>query len=140
MMHQSYLLPHLLLKTVFAYSGKAALIIDDEQDLCETVKAQLEANNFKVSTAQNGQEGLDKAKNYEPDLIILDLMMPEMDGFEVCKRLKKDSKTASIPIVVLTALEQEAAAKKALSMGAEGYMVKPFEQDALLFTIREFLK
>lgn len=120
--------------------GKKILVIDDEQDLCETVKAQLEANNFKVSTAQNGQEGLDKAKSYEPDLIILDLMMPVMDGFEVYKMLKKDSKTTSIPVIVLTALKQEDAAKKALLMGVEGYMVKPFEQEALLFTIREFLK
>lgn len=120
--------------------GKKILVIDDEQDLCETVKAQLEANNFKVSTAQNGEDGLDKAKNYKPDLIILDLMMPMMDGFEVCRRLKKNSGTALIPIIVLTALEQEDAAKKALSIGAEGYMVKPFEEEALLFTIREFLK
>lgn len=106
----------------------------------ETVKAQLESNNFKVVTAKDGQEGLDKVKEHKPDLIILDLMMPGMDGFEVCKSLKKDNKTASIPVIVLTALEQEEAAKKALSMGAEGYMVKPFEQDALLFTIKEFLK
>lgn len=119
---------------------KKILIIDDEQDLCETVKAQLESNNFKVATAKDGPEGLDKVKEYKPDLIILDLMMPGMDGFEVCRRLKKDTKTASIPVIVLTALDQEDAAKKALSMGAEGYMVKPFEQDALLFTIREFLK
>jgi len=120
--------------------GKKILVIDDEQDLCETVKAQLESNNFKVATAKDGPEGLNKVKEYKPDLIILDLMMPGMDGFEVCKRLKKDTKTALIPIIVLTALEQEDAAKKALSMGAEGYMVKPFEQEALLFTIREFLK
>ena len=83
---------------------------------------------------------MDKVKEYKPDLVILDLMMPLMDGFEVCNRLKKDPQTSSIPIVVLTALEQDDAAKKALSAGAEGYLVKPFEQDALLFTIREFLK
>lgn len=119
---------------------KKILIIDDEVDLCETIKAQLETNNFNVSTAYSGQEGLDKIKDYKPDLVILDLMMPVMDGFEVCKRLKKDTQTSFIPVVVLTALEQEDAAKKALSMGAEGYLVKPFEQESLLFTIREFLK
>jgi CheY-like chemotaxis protein/anti-sigma regulatory factor (Ser/Thr protein kinase) len=119
---------------------KKILIIDDEADLCETIKAQLETSGFNVSAALSGQEGLDKVKDYRPDLIILDLMMPVMDGFEVCKRLKKDTQTSSIPVVVLTALQQEEAAKKALSMGAEGYLVKPFEQDSLLFTIREFLK
>ena len=66
--------------------------------------------------------------------------MPVMDGFEVCRRLKKDAKTSSIPIIILTALEQEDAAKKALTTGTEGYLVKPFEQEALLFTIKEFLK
>jgi len=119
---------------------KNILVIDDEPDLCSTVKARLEANGFNVLTALSGQEGLDKVKEYKPDLIILDLMMPVMDGFEVCQRLKKDALTSAIPVVVLTALEQEEAAKKALSIGAEGYLVKPFEQESLLFTIREFLK
>lgn len=119
---------------------KNILVIDDEPDLCTTVKARLEANNFNVLTALSGQEGLDKVKEYKPDLVILDLMMPVMDGFEVCQRLKKDALTSSIPVVVLTALEQEEAAKRALSLGAEGYLVKPFEQESLLFTIREFLK
>ncbi len=120
--------------------GKKIMIIDDEADLCATIKAQLEANGFNVLAALSGQEGLDKVKDYKPDLVILDLMMPLMDGFEVCHRLKKDPQTSSIPVVVLTALEQDDAAKKVLSVGAEGYLVKPFEQDALLFTIREFLK
>lgn len=120
--------------------GKKILVIDDEADLCATIKAQLESEGFNVLAALSGQEGLDKVKEYKPDLVILDLMMPVMDGFEVCKRLKKDTQTSSVPVVVLTALQQEDAAKKALSMGAEGYLVKPFEEDALLFTIREFLK
>jgi len=120
--------------------GKKIMIIDDEADLCATIKAQLEASGFNVLAVLSGQEGLDKVKDYKPDLVILDLMMPLMDGFEVCHRLKKDPQTSSIPVVVLTALEQDDAAKKVLSVGAEGYLVKPFEQDALLFTIREFLK
>lgn len=123
-----------------AKMGKKILVIDDEVDLCATIRAQLETSGFNVSAALSGREGLDKVKEYKPDLIILDLMMPLMDGFEVCGRLKKDAQTSTIPIIVLTALEQDDAAKKALSMGAEGYLVKPFEQDSLLFTIREFLK
>jgi PAS domain S-box-containing protein len=119
---------------------KKILVIDDEIDLCTTVKARLEANNFNVSYALSGKEGLDKVKEARPDLVILDLMMPVMDGFEVCKQLKKNTQTSSVPVVVLTALDQEDAAKRALSVGADGYLVKPFEQESLLFTIREFLK
>lgn len=116
------------------------LVIDDEPDLCATVKARLEANDFQVSTALSGREGLKLARNNGPDLILLDLMMPEMDGFEVCGVLKKDAQTSSIPVVVLTALDDEDAARRALSAGADGYMVKPFDAEALLFTLREFLK
>ena len=119
---------------------KKILVIDDEPDICATVKARLEANNFNVFYCLSGKEGLNKVKEARPDLIILDLMMPLMDGFEVCRRLKNDVQTSSIPVVVLTALEQEEAAKKAISLGAEGYLVKPFEQESLLFTVREFLK
>ncbi len=116
------------------------LVIDDEPDLCTTVKARLEASNLEVDTALSGKEGLEKVETFKPDLILLDLMMPEMDGFQVCEKLKKDKKTSDIPVVVLTALEDEDSAKKALSRGAAGYLVKPFEQDSLLFTIREFMK
>ncbi|MFH1440659.1 MAG: response regulator [Candidatus Omnitrophota bacterium] len=118
--------------------GKKILVIDDEVDLCTTIKAQLEVKGFNVLAALSGQEGIDKAKEYKPDLVILDLMMPQMDGFEVCRQLKKDF--PSTPIIVLTALEQDDSAKRALSAGAEGYLVKPFEEDSLLFTIKEFLK
>lgn len=118
--------------------GKKILVIDDEADLCTTIKAQLEASGFNVLAAFSGQEGIDKAKEYKPDLVILDLMMPGMDGFEACRKLKKDF--PSTPVIVLTALEQDDSAKRALSAGAEGYLVKPFEEDSLLFTIREFLK
>lgn len=123
-----------------AMGKKKILVIDDEPDLCATVKKRLEASDFSVLTVLSGQEGLEEAKDYRPDLIVLDLMMPAMDGFEVCKQLKKDTETSSIPVVVLTALEQEDAAKRALSMGAQGYLVKPFEPESLLFTIKEFLK
>lgn len=119
---------------------KKIMVIDDEADLCSTVKARLQANNYAVETVLSGKEGLEKVKTFRPDLIILDLMMPEMDGYEVCKRLKKDRDTSRIPVVVLTCLEEEDSAKKALVAGAEGYIVKPFEQESLLFTVKEFLK
>lgn len=134
----SFILP-VILEDVWPGKNKI-LIIDDEADLCATLKARLEASGFNVLTALSGQEGLSKAKEHMPDLVILDLMMPVMDGFEVCRRLKKDKQTSLIPVVVLTVLEQDEAAKKAITMGAEGYLVKPFEQETLLFTIRQFLK
>jgi PAS domain S-box-containing protein len=119
---------------------KKILVIDDEKDLCDTAKGILEAKNYSVDTALSGQEGLDKIAKSKPDLIILDLMMPEMDGFAVAEKLKKNPETSQIPIIVLTALDQEESAKRVLSLGAKGYLVKPFEPEALLFTLQEFLK
>ncbi len=119
---------------------KKILVIDDEKDLCETAQGIITAKGYVVSYALSGQEGLDKVKSVKPDLIVLDLMMPGMDGFAVAENLKKNPDTAQIPILVLTALDQEQSAKKALALGAKGYLVKPFEPDSLLFTIEEFLK
>jgi len=119
---------------------KKILVIDDEEDICETAKARLEASNMDVQTALNGPEGIKKAISFKPDFILLDLMMPEMDGFQVCENLKKNKLTKSIPVVVLTCLEDEEAAKKVISKGANGYMVKPFDKDSLLYTIKEFLR
>jgi CheY-like chemotaxis protein/nitrogen-specific signal transduction histidine kinase len=119
---------------------KKIMVIDDEKDLCDTAKGILEGKNYAVTTALSGQEGLDKIKESKPDLIVLDLMMPEMDGFAVAEKLKKNPETSQIPIIVLTALDQEESAKRVLSLGAKGYLVKPFEPEALLFTLQEFLK
>lgn len=115
------------------------LVIDDEEDLCVTIKARLESANMDVETALSGKEGIEKALSYQPEIILLDLMMPEMDGFEVCEQLKKDKDLMGIPVIVLTCLEDEESAKKAISKGANGYMVKPFDRDSLMFTVREFL-
>jgi PAS domain S-box-containing protein len=119
---------------------KKILVIDDEVDLCLSAQRRLEANNYRVYVANSGEEGLKMVRQYRPNVIILDIMMPKMDGYEVCRYLKMDPLTSSIPIIILTALEHDDAAKKALSMGADGYLVKPFETESLLFTINEFLK
>lgn len=119
---------------------KKILVIDDEVNLCTTIKARLEANGFDVLTTFNGEEGLEKAQAFKPDLIILDLMMPKMDGFEICELLKKNTRTSAIPIIVLTALDKEDAAMKSLSLGAKAYVIKPFEWDSLLSAIKEFLE
>lgn len=118
---------------------KKVLIIDDEIDICLGAQARLEANGFKVYFALTGNEGLETANKVNPDLILLDLMMPGMDGFEVCHKLKTDPETASTPVVVLTALDDDNSSKKAVGAGAEGYLVKPFDYESFLFAL-EFLK
>lgn len=119
---------------------KKVLVIDDEPDLCTMVQARLEASHIECQTAEGGRVGLAKVREYKPDMILLDLMMPEVDGFQVCKALKQDRETSNIPIVVLTCLEDEESARKIISLGASGYLVKPFEESSLIFTVREFLK
>jgi DNA-binding response OmpR family regulator len=119
---------------------KRLLIVEDEADLVEMVKMRLEASGFEVSAAYDGQEGLDKAKKEKPDLIILDLMLPKIDGYKVCRMLKFDEKYRNIPIIMFTARAQESDRKLGEGVGADAYIVKPFEPQALLSKISELLK
>lgn len=118
---------------------KKILLVDDEQDMVYAVKMQLEANGFKVLTAQDGQEGLDKARKENPDLIILDLMLPKIDGYKVCRMLKFDEKYKNIPVIIYTARAQEADEKLGYEVGANAYMTKPFDPKKLLAKINELL-
>ena len=119
--------------------GKKILIVDDEAQLVEMMKMRLEATNYDVVTAYDGQEGFDKARNEKPDLIILDLMLPKMDGYKVCGLLKKDTRYSKIPIIMFTARAQEEDKKLGEEMGAEAYITKPFEANTLLAKIKELL-
>lgn len=119
---------------------KRILIVDDEKDLVETVAFRLQANGYEVISAYDGQEGLDKAKKEKPDLIILDLMLPKIDGYKVCRMLKFDEKYKKIPIILFTACVQEEDKKLGQDVGADSYMTKPFEPQALLTQIKELLK
>lgn len=121
-------------------AGKTILIIDDDPDFCLILKKILELNNYNAITSLTGEEGVENAKKYGPDLIILDIMMPDIDGFEVCGALKREPITSPIPVIILTALGFEEDAKKAFAMGAEGYIIKPFEKESFLFTIKQFLE
>ena len=85
---------------------KRILVVDDEAHIVRIVKARLEANNYEVLTAYDGLSGIDNAVRFKPDLILLDIMMPVMDGYEVCRRLKADSMTSGIPIIVFSATDQ----------------------------------
>lgn len=104
------------------------LMIDDEKDLCYFVKANLEmVGNYEVITAISGKEGLRAAFWHKPDIILLDVMMPVMDGFEVLKKLKEDVKTETIPVVMLTAKADDESKMKAAGLFGDDYLIKPVE-------------
>lgn len=104
------------------------LLIEDDPDIQKMVQLSLKyQGGHSVSVASGGQEGLVKARAERPDLILLDVMMPEMDGYEVCQRLKADPETASIPVVFLSARAQQSEIQKGKDLGAAGYLVKPFD-------------
>ncbi len=121
-------------------SKKRILLVEDEVSLSELMKIRLEANGYEVISAYDGQEALDLAKKEKPDLIILDLMLPKIDGYKVCRLLKFDSKYEKIPIIMFTARAQESDKKLGEEVGANAYIIKPFEPEVLLNKIKDFLK
>lgn len=120
--------------------AKTILIVEDEQNLVELLKFRLEANGYKVETAFDGVEGLSKIDKLKPDLVILDIMMPKMHGYEVCRRAKKDEKTKNIPIIILTARTQNRDMEQAKATGADFFISKPFEPADLLEEIKKLIK
>ncbi len=117
------------------------LIIDDEEDLTFFVKANLElAGDYKVLTATSGKEGIKLAERWQPDIILLDIMMPVMDGYETLNELKSGEKTLSIPVIMLTAKSDEDSKLKAARLYNEEYLVKPVQIDILNAKIQEVLK
>ena len=119
---------------------KKILLVEDEKVLMETVTLRLEDNGYEVISAYDGFKGLEKAKKEKPDLIILDLMLPKMDGYKVCGLLKADTRYNKIPIIMFTARAQESDKKMGKEVGADAYITKPFEPQALLEKIRHLLK
>ena len=116
------------------------LIVDDEPDIVTVISKSLKDNGYEVITADNGQEALEKAKTEKPDLILLDLMLPRMDGYKVCGLLKNDTRYAKTPIILFTAKAQEKDKKLGEEVGADAYITKPFEPEILLVKIKELLK
>ena len=116
------------------------LIIDDSTQIRSFLSEMLRPLGYAVSTASDGQRGLEKALAERPDLILLDLMLPGLDGLEVCKALKLDAKTRHIPVVMLTAKGEEADIVIGLEMGADDYMVKPFSPRVLLARLKAVLR
>ena len=115
------------------------LVTDDEPDLVKALTLRLESEGYKVVTASDGKESLQKARELEPDLIILDVMMPEMDGFEACRCLRKDL-GLDIPIIMLTVKAESDDKTKGLQMGADVYITKPFDYDNLIYHVRTLLE
>jgi len=103
------------------------LIIDDDEDIRKLVSYHLSLSRHEILAAENGKEGLEIAVKQKPDLILLDIMMPEMDGLEVCISLKKDRKTKSIPVFMLTSKSRMGDVESAFKVGADNYITKPFD-------------
>ncbi|MDD5747869.1 MAG: response regulator, partial [Actinomycetota bacterium] len=118
---------------------KRILLIDDEVALLEVVKANLEIEGYDVETAMSGETGIVTAMVDEPDLIILDIVMPDIDGWEICRRLRADKRTRYIPVIMLTALGETEYIVKGFECGADDYLSKPFENAELFARIKSAL-
>lgn len=116
------------------------LVVDDEEDLLELVKYNLEREGFQITCAESGEKALRSTRHEHPDLIVLDLMLPGIDGLEVARRLKQDQKTAGIPIVMLTAKGEEVDIVTGLELGADDYITKPFSPRVLIARIKAVLR
>jgi DNA-binding response OmpR family regulator len=116
------------------------LVVDDEPEAVELVEFNLKQAGFGVVTAADGAEALTKARGTQPDLIVLDLMLPEVDGLDVCKLLRRDPATAAVPIVMLTAKAAEVDRVLGLELGADDYITKPFSPRELVLRVKKLLQ
>lgn len=115
------------------------LLVDDEPALVDMVKMRLEANKYEVITAYNGREGLEKADAEKPDLILLDIMMPEMDGYEVLRKLRHKSEMLDIPVIMFTAKTDSQSIFETQDLKATDYIIKPFNPKDLLRLIKKYI-
>ncbi len=116
------------------------LVVDDEEDILELLRYNLAKNGFNVTTATSGEDALKTTKTKTFDIILLDLMLPGIDGLDVCKELKKNQSTSSIPIIMLTAKGEEADIVAGLELGADDYVTKPFSPRVLVSRIKAVLR
>ena len=121
-------------------TNQTILVIEDEIHIQELIKYNLEKNNFDVTLADNGIDGLNQIMREEYDLVLLDLMLPGLDGLEICKRIRANKKTRRIPIIMLTAKSEEFDKVLGLELGADDYMTKPFSVKELIARIRAALR
>ncbi len=115
------------------------LIVDDEPYILNILDFSLDAEGYRVLQASDGEEAMRMAQDQIPDLVIMDVMRPRQDGFETCKRLKEDLRTAGIPVVLLTARNSREDRSRGEEVHADGYITKPFSPQRLLDTVQDFL-
>jgi two-component system phosphate regulon response regulator PhoB len=116
------------------------LVVEDEKDIVDLIAYNLEREGIRVDTALSGEEGLRKARTEPPDLIVLDIMLPEMNGIDVCRALRTDHKTDKIPIIMLTARNEDIDVVTGLEVGADDYITKPFSPRVLIARIRSVIR
>ncbi len=116
------------------------LIVDDEEKNLKLLGMILQSHNYDFETAKNGREALEKTKEYSPDLILLDIMMPEMDGYETCRKLREDPATKFIPVVMVTALGDQESRNKGLEAGANDFLTKPVDKTEVAIRAKNLLR
>jgi DNA-binding response OmpR family regulator len=113
------------------------LLSEDNDDIRKILSMRLEVAGYKVLQARDGEEAMESVKKEKPDIVVLDLMMPKLSGFEVCRMMKFDDRYKDIPVIVLSALEQQKDREKAFETGADAYFIKPFDLGLLINKIQE---
>ena len=118
---------------------KVVLVVDDEPDIVDLIRMSLTLANFDVLTASSGAEALKTLDSKKADIVVLDVMMPQMTGFEVCEKIRANAKLKTLPVIILTAKGQKEDAEKGLSVGADDYIIKPFDPTELAEQVRSML-
>jgi two-component system, OmpR family, alkaline phosphatase synthesis response regulator PhoP len=116
------------------------LIAEDDPQSAELLEAYLSGTGYEIKTAADGQEALQKVQDWRPDLILLDVMMPRISGFQVCKQVRADPKTRTIAILMITALDQPSDVDRAVEAGTDDFLTKPINKNQLLLLVRSLLK
>ncbi len=119
---------------------ETVLVVDDEKDILELIRYNLEKEGYSTHCTATGEDGLKAAAGLKPDIIVLDLMLPGLDGLEVCKKLKQDEKTRRIPVIMLTAKTEDTDIVSGLELGADDYLTKPFSPRVLIARLRAVLR
>jgi DNA-binding response OmpR family regulator len=120
--------------------AKKILIVDDEPSIIVALQFLMEQNGYETLVAFSGEEAMEAVAQHRPDLILLDIMLPVVDGFEVCQRVREKADWTDIRIVLVTALDREANVAKGLALGADAYVTKPFANAALIAKVKELLE
>ncbi len=120
--------------------GTKVLVVDDEENIVQLVKYNLEQEGYEIISAYDGETALNKAKQEQPDLMVLDLMLPKVDGFDICRQIRNDEKLNKLPIIILSAKEEEVDKILGLELGADDYLTKPFSPRELVARVKAILR